>query len=202
MIFFFRIGAMLKKYRDWSCIYRNRNRHWMKRSFSSKYELWGKRIETEDLFTKTEMNNEGNIDFLSNTSCVVKESRLKRYLPRQKWTMNETLIFFKIRAVLKKYRDWSCIYQDRNGQWMKRSFSLKYEQWGESIEAEAIFAKIEMDNEWNVDFLQNTSCVEKESRLKLYLPRQKWKCWFSSKYSLSSSNTITETKVELFNISA
>ena len=36
------------------------------------------------------------------------------YLPRQKWTMNKTLIFFIIRDVFKRYRALSCIYQDRN----------------------------------------------------------------------------------------
>ena len=39
-------------------------------------------------------------------------SILKLCLPRQKWTMNETLIFFKIRSVLKKYQDWNFIYRD------------------------------------------------------------------------------------------
>ena len=40
---------------------------------------------------------------LQGTSCVEKISRLKLYLPRQKWTITETLISFKIQAVLKKY---------------------------------------------------------------------------------------------------
>ena len=104
----------------------------MERWFSSKYELCWKSIETEAVFTKREMNNEWNVDFLQNTSCVEKVSRLKLYLPREKWTMNETLIFFKIQAVLKK-----------------------------SIETEAVFTKREMNNEWNVDFRQNRSFVEK-----------------------------------------
>ena len=177
-LIFVKIRAVLKKYRDWSCIYQERNEQWMKRWFSSsKYELCWKSIETEAVFTKREMNNEWNVDFLQNTSCVEKVSRLKLYLPREKWTMNETLIFFfKIRAVLKKYRDWSCIYQERNEQWMKRWFSSKYELCWKSIVTEAVFTKREMNNEWNVDFLlQNTSCVEKVSRLKLYLPKEKWK---------------------------
>ena len=42
--------------------------------------------------------------------------------------MNETIIFFKIQKGLKKYRDWSCIYQDSNEQSMKRSFSSKYQK--------------------------------------------------------------------------
>ena len=59
--------------------------------------------------------------------------------------MNETFIFFKIRFVLKKYR---------------------------SIETEAVFSKTDMNNKRNFPFLQNTSCVEKVSMLKLYLQRQ------------------------------
>ena len=38
------------------------------------------------------------------TNCVQKVSRLKQYLPRQSWTMKETLIFFskfKVRNVQK-----------------------------------------------------------------------------------------------------
>ena len=143
-------------------------------SVFSKSEMCWKSIETEAVFTKTEMNNERNVDFLQNTKCVEKVSRLKLYLPRQKWTMNEKLIFFKIRGVLKKYRDWSCIYQDRNEQCTKRWFSSKYEVCWKSIETEAVFTTTEMNNERKVDFLQNTRCVEKVSRLKLYLSRQKW----------------------------
>ena len=47
---------------------------------------------------------------------------IKLCLPKQKWTINKTLIFFKIRGVLKKYWVLNCIYQDRNEQWMKCSF--------------------------------------------------------------------------------
>ena len=146
----------------------------MKRSFSSKYELCWKSIETVAVFTKTKLNNKWNVHFLQNTNCVEKVSRLSLYLPRQNWTINETFIFFKIRTVLKKYRDWSCIYQDRNEQWRRRSFSLKYLLCRKSIETEAVFTKNEMNNEGDVHFLQNTSCAEKVSRLKLYLPRPKW----------------------------
>ena len=59
------------------------------------------------------MNNEWNINFLQNLRCVEKVSKLKLYLRKQKWTITETLIFFEI-LVVKKYRDWSCIYQDSN----------------------------------------------------------------------------------------
>ena len=88
--------------------------------------------------------------------CVEKVSKL--HLPTQKWTMNETLIFFEIRAVLKKYRDWSCIYQERNEQWIKRWFSWKYELCWKSIETEAIFSKTKINHARNVNFLQNTKC--------------------------------------------
>ena len=65
------------------------------------------------------MNNEWNVNFLKNTCSVENAPWLKLYLPREKWTMNEMLIFLKIPAVLKMHRDWSCIYQERNEQWMK-----------------------------------------------------------------------------------
>ena len=77
-------------------------------------------IEIEAVFTKTEMNSEWNVNFLQNTRCVEKLSKLKLYLPRKKWTINEKFIFFKIRGVFNKCRNWSCIYQNRNVQWMKR----------------------------------------------------------------------------------
>ena len=104
-----------------------------------------KSIEIEAVFTKIEINNEWNVNSLQNTRCVEKVSRQKLYLPKLKWTMNKTLILTKICAVLKK-----------------------------SIETEAVFTKIEMNNEWNVNSFQNTRCVEKVSRQKLYLPKSKW----------------------------
>ena len=61
----------------------------------------------------------------SSTRCAENVSTLMQYLPRQKWTMNETLIFFKMQNVMKKYRDWSCIYQDRNEKWTKLLLSFK-----------------------------------------------------------------------------
>ena len=51
-----------------------------------------KGIETEAVFTQTGMNNEWNVTFLRNKRCM------------------------------KKVGDWSCIYQDKNEQWMKRYF--------------------------------------------------------------------------------
>ena len=105
----------------------------MKRSFSSKDKLFWKSIETECIFTKREMNNEWNVDFLHNTSCVEKVSRLKLYLPREKWTMNEALIFFKdelcwksietegvfTKTAKNNYQNEIFIHSNINGQWIK-----------------------------------------------------------------------------------
>ena len=72
----------------------------------------------EAVFTKTEMNNEGNVNFHQNTRFIQKVLRLVLYLPIQKLTINET-IFFKIQGAFEKYPNWRCIYQDRNRQLMK-----------------------------------------------------------------------------------
>ena len=50
---------------------------------------------------------------------------LLRTLPKQKWTMNELLIFFKIQGDFKNFRDWSCIYKNRNEQRMKHKIFFK-----------------------------------------------------------------------------
>ena len=57
--------------------------------------------------------------------------------------MNKTLISFKKRDMfLKKYRDWSCIYQDRKEQYMKHKFPSEHEVClKKSIETEAVFTK-------------------------------------------------------------
>ena len=68
--------------------------------------MCSKIIATEAVFIKTETNNEWIINFLINTKWVQKVWTLKLYLPRQKSTMNETLIFFNVWSMLKKYRDW------------------------------------------------------------------------------------------------
>ena len=128
---------------------------------------------SESLVMETEINNEWNVDFLQNTRYFQNVSVSKLYLPRQKWTMNETSIFFKIRRIFKMYQSRSCIYRDRNKQWMKRRFSLKYEVFSECISPEAVFTETEMNNEWNVDFLQNTTYFQNVSVSRLYLPRQK-----------------------------
>ena len=86
-----------------------------------------------------------NIHFLQNTMDIEKVSWLKMYLPRQKWTMNETFIFLEIRTVSKGLETDAVFTKTEMKQWMKHSFSSKY------------------DGCWKV------------SRLKLYLPRKKWK---------------------------
>ena len=152
-LIFFKIRGIFKMYQSRSCIYRDRNEQWMKRRFSSKYEVFSKCISLEAVFTETEMNNEWNVDFLQNTRYFQNVSVSKLYLPRQKWTMNETSIFFKIRGIFKMYQSRSCIYWDRNEQWMKRRFSSKYVVFSKCISLEAVFTETEINNEWNVDFL-------------------------------------------------
>ena len=53
---------------------------------------------------------------------------------------------------------------------MKRSFTLKCELCSKSFDTEAIFTKTDINNEWNVNFLQNVGSVPKVLRPKLYLP--------------------------------
>ena len=54
-----------------------------------------KSTKTEAVFTKTEMNNKWNGNFLLNKRNGQKVSRLKPYLLRWKWAVNEILIFFQ-----------------------------------------------------------------------------------------------------------
>ena len=82
------------------------------------------------------------------------------YLPRQMWTMNETLIFFKIRRVLKNIDNEAVFTKtDGNNKWnvnfLQNTTCVK------NIDNEAVFTKTEMKDEWNVYFLQNTKCVLK-----------------------------------------
>ena len=51
-------------------------------------------IETEAVFTKPEMNNEWNVNFLLITSCSQKVTRLKLHLQNQKLTMKENVVYF------------------------------------------------------------------------------------------------------------
>ena len=46
----------------------------MKRSFSSKYEVPSKSIETEAIFTKREMNNEWNVYFFPNSALGIRHA--------------------------------------------------------------------------------------------------------------------------------
>ena len=87
---------------------------------------------------------------------------------------------YLIRVVLKKYQDWSCIYQERNEQWMKRWFSSKYELCWKSIRTEAVFTKTEINNEWNVNFLPTTKSLIPESFSLVEAPQQSAKMWIFS----------------------
>ena len=44
----------------------------------------------------------------------------------------------------------------------------------ETIETEAVFTMIEMNNQWIVSFIKNTKYVQNVYREKLHLTRQKW----------------------------
>ena len=100
-----------EKYQDWICIYQNKNDQWLKHLFSLKYKVCWKNIKTEAAFTMIKMNNEWNV------------------------------FSFKIQGVLKKYIDWSCIYQGRNEQGIKCSFIFqnimcieKYRHWSSNYQ--------------------------------------------------------------------
>ena len=80
-------------------------------NFSPKYKLCLNVSRAKLYLPRQKWTMNETLIFLKNTKYVPKVSRLNLYLPRQKWTMNETLIFLQIRPVFKKYRDWSCIYQ-------------------------------------------------------------------------------------------
>ena len=84
-------------------------------------------------------------------------------------------IFFKIQVVFNNYQYRSCIYQDRNKQWMKPYFSSKYKMCSIIIQTEAVFTKTEINNKWKVRFLQISS-------LEIQLP-------YSSEFSIGQSTT-------------
>ena len=42
-LIFFKIGDVIKNYRNWSYIYKNTKKQWMKRKFYSKYEMSSKK---------------------------------------------------------------------------------------------------------------------------------------------------------------
>ena len=99
-----KIRGVYKKYWEWSYVYQDRNEQWIEREFFFKYIVGSKSIATGALFTKTEKNNDGNVnffpntkternnkgnhDFLQNTSCVQKVSTLKLHLTKEKPTIN------------------------------------------------------------------------------------------------------------------
>ena len=95
-------------------------------------------------------SNEKNIK-----RCVLKELKLMLYLLRHKWMSIETLIFFKIQGIIKKYWDWSCIYHNRNEWWMKHLFSSISSHW-----------------DWNKVFHLQKFFFR--YHVKLYLIKQKW----------------------------
>ena len=78
------------------------------------------------------------------------------YLPRSKWTINQTLIFFKIRSVFRNYRDWSCTYQDRNEQSSK--ISLQNTKCVQKYRDCSLIYK-GLNIEWNAYFPQNSLIV-------------------------------------------
>ena len=53
-------------------------------TFLMFYKVHPKSIETETVFTKTEMKNEWNVSFLLSTRYIKKVSMLKMYLPKKK----------------------------------------------------------------------------------------------------------------------
>ena len=145
-----------------------------------------KRIYTEVVFTKTVMNNIWETNSLQNVKCDEKKrSTLKQYLPRQKWTMNGTLISFKMWCVIKNgsrqklypsghkwtmserpsfFKMWGVIrkgftlklfYQDRKTK-NKRLFFFKVRsQFKNSTDTDAVFTKTEINYGRKINFLQN-----------------------------------------------
>ena len=82
--------------------------------------------EYREIFTKLKLHSHQDYKL-----CFKKKaSSLRLYLPRLKWTMNKTLIFFRIRSMFLK-----------------------------SNESEAEFTKIKMKKEQNHEFLQNLRYV-------------------------------------------
>ena len=55
----------------------------------------------DDVLPKTDTNHEYLIIAKQKKMCFQKVSKLKLYLPRQNWSMNEMLIYFRIH-ILKK----------------------------------------------------------------------------------------------------
>ena len=60
----FKLRNVFKKYQDWRYIDPSRNDQWMKRQFSSKYEVCLNSHEIEATSTNEEINNELKVNFL------------------------------------------------------------------------------------------------------------------------------------------
>ena len=72
---------------------------------------------------------------------------LKSNVEYAKWWMNVYDIDLDTRYDKKKYQGWNYIYQDRNKQWTKHWFSLRYKVYSETIKPEIVFTKTETNNE-------------------------------------------------------
>ena len=66
------------------------------------------------------MDNEWNVDFLQNTSCVEKSTKTEAVFTKIEMYNEWKIHFLQNTSCVKKYWDLSCIY--RNEQWMKHSF--------------------------------------------------------------------------------
>ena len=66
-------------------------------------------INTDAVFTETNMNNEG------------------------------TLIFFKVLGIFEKYRDWRYIYHDTDSQWLQRLFSKKNTRYIQKVSRQKLY---------------------------------------------------------------
>ena len=88
-----------------------------------------------------------------------------------------------IQSVFKKYQDWSCIYQDRNEQWMKHSFSLKQFP----SHSKHLFQRVFLLSKcpWNTSFhmVQNCVCFNRFSHPQILCLR-----WISSLGNKKKSN--------------
>ena len=154
-LIFFKIQGRFKRY--WPELYLPRQKSITNETLIFlKIKIFLKTIKTGAVFTKTEMNNEWNINFLQN-KVNSKSIKSEAIFIQQKWTMNK-IIFFKIWGVVKKYQDWTSIYEDKNKLWMKHLFSSEYKVFSKGIETEVVFIKTVMNNEnkWNINYIQNS----------------------------------------------
>ena len=86
--------------------------------------------------------------------CIKAVTRLKLYLPRQKWTINKTLTFFKIRKLLRNFEiEAGITKREINSEW-NIIFFFKYNVRLKSVESKVVFTQTETNNERNADILQ------------------------------------------------